>query len=1657
MGLIRLFSDYFEYMKLARLGLLALGCTIASLSKLTRLVCLQSVPVLSSGLKPKQNDQYGEVRVCWSHLVMAKEMAVQSRNVAIDIKGELQVVGQETIEVDVQIFHKLYQHSSRYGVEMGEVRTLEQSLPMLDRKYVVVAVKWWITLKKQLHEISYPDVLHIIAGNKQHQMCSTVNELFPPDNMAFMLGRAYHGSSGQVTKVESEDRGMIRLRFEVGEKPDVGEMMARNIVMVSKEECEVVAMEKLEDDYRVMLEGGGHHGGKRSNTGRKAGAGTSNSWKQYKPMSKKDCDKIKKSNKNILQFFRKETAEKEIKVDSDQQVYEKDEIFDEHIKSDISGEEMEGVESKVSSHELLAIINDMQEVNEIFNEHVESDKIDTSIEVQGVKSLDAMEEENNNTRLGIDYLARIIDANKQIFTEERVPYFLNGCFAKQEEKLSVTNYSCAIDSFLALGEAILSCGNVESIAHSIGFSPLLQEILSVLIWRLENEFKWNHALRNPLWQLLASSFPQAITPIGKVTAAVEPAVLELGKLWPITVVTNAVCSEDGCGIFLGSFKFVFEESLILSPPKNCDLKNKNYRLSELFLNRINKHVNNVLRHKVRCSVENCGGLAMHTGIPVENMKIPPFLFLSFLVEGSPSNYYNNFKDSCILEQELKIGKCHLNLLCGLMSSQLHFFSICKMFGRFYKFDNMIQQATARGYQTFKEAYNGKPQNSNETDQFHLSRKSVRPRKGAVYFAVYQGEDLEDLLEENWSQRFESLSSLNDLPNLNFETLQAVIRSDIYENVNNPEFEPTVKKPTGVADILVQSSTSSNILDLEVEKVEDVKMTVDFSEHNSNLTDSNDDCEEENVPIDDNRNCSDSDDSKNGVDTDDEGNEVAMDEVQSVEDHTSKCNIDYRLQTFEDLGRYMRNNPGSFYDHSQNLWFCSVCQHFGGHRSSGRRWVDIGVRLGSRPGRAFKRHFESDFHRKNVEIKKLFGNIKTGEKSKHVLDMLKTFPSKGEENQKIQNREMIKILFRTAHYQIKHMMSNLTYKSLVKLISECGSQELKKFMMKSPKNASYLSLRTFDNILQVLNNFTEEPLLQSLETSNYVTLFHDETTDVSNHSEAAVFVMFYHEGEHREHYLGIMNMSEGQTAEKHYNAILQLCNQKNLSLANVQFSDLDGCNTNTGDMQGLKLYFMYHNPHHLHQVCNSHTLALVPKHKVTDSRFKPVADADKLMITLYVLFKKSSVKLNIFERSQIVLEMKVLKIICPSSTRWLTHEHCFRRIIDVFEAVLVALIQLYQERDDVEALGIVMQLTDPKFVLAALMLTDMLRVISPLTLWLQTSPAKADITELPTAVNLVVDKLKYLVDEDPVKKSKFSETELKNLKFNKETFAEKCIVINNIVESLPAASRLRNSSEVDRIEDQFENFKRSVQQPFVLEVADEIEAKIQVDPVSAAFKCLDVRYLPKVKSDLPLHGIEDIKTLIKHFGQAKEATHPKTLRRNRCDPKIIKNETLQEFEIFKTTAFEINCQRSVDLKQKLIHLKKKLASTLTTIANKSKIKALKSEISELESEVGQMSLSEIYKCLCVPGRAFLFPNILILLELAILCPIGNATVERLFSFLKLVKTKLRNQMGDGTLDSLLRIKVEGKEELEDHDLEHLVNMFKEYQTELSKSGEIRINI
>ncbi len=74
----------------------------------------------------------------------------------------------------------------------------------------------------------------------------------------------------------------------------------------------------------------------------------------------------------------------------------------------------------------------------------------------------------------------------------------------------------------------------------------------------------------------------------------------------------------------------------------------------------------------------------------------------------------------------------------------------------------------------------------------------------------------------------------------------------------------------------------------------------------------------------------------------------------------------------------------------------------------------------------------------------------------------------------------------------------------------------------------------------------------------------------------------------------------------------------------------------------------------------------------------------------------------------------------------------------------------------------------------------------------------------------------------------------------------------------------------------------------------------------------------------------------------------------------------------------------------------------------------------------------------------FPNLAKLVAILIVLPVTTATVERSFSSMKLIKTRLRNRMGENTLDYAMyamRISIEGPGQLSDETLEEIIDYYK----------------
>ena len=115
----------------------------------------------------------------------------------------------------------------------------------------------------------------------------------------------------------------------------------------------------------------------------------------------------------------------------------------------------------------------------------------------------------------------------------------------------------------------------------------------------------------------------------------------------------------------------------------------------------------------------------------------------------------------------------------------------------------------------------------------------------------------------------------------------------------------------------------------------------------------------------------------------------------------------------------------------------------------------------------------------------------------------------------------------------------------------------------------------------------------------------------------------------------------------------------------------------------------------------------------------------------------------------------------------------------------------------------------------------------------------------------------------------------------------------------------------------------------------------------------------------------------------------------------------------------------------------------------------SDIQTLQNSVGNHFVStlkgNISSCFCSQDivSAFsiinetlisMFPNLNTLASIRLTIPIGTASVERSFSQMKMIKTRLRSHLGEKSLSHLMKIAIESPEKLSDSDLENIVDIW-----------------
>ena len=102
---------------------------------------------------------------------------------------------------------------------------------------------------------------------------------------------------------------------------------------------------------------------------------------------------------------------------------------------------------------------------------------------------------------------------------------------------------------------------------------------------------------------------------------------------------------------------------------------------------------------------------------------------------------------------------------------------------------------------------------------------------------------------------------------------------------------------------------------------------------------------------------------------------------------------------------------------------------------------------------------------------------------------------------MKNRLATKALIRCTHFLAhRHIAHTTNFDELVDLVVSCGGEDLRKFLERAGKNATYTSKIAVVEFVKAVGLWAEESLLKRLHQANNFSIMVDECTDVTTIKE-----------------------------------------------------------------------------------------------------------------------------------------------------------------------------------------------------------------------------------------------------------------------------------------------------------------------------------------------------------------------------------------------------------------------------------------------------------------------------------------------------------------------------------------------------------------------------
>ena len=505
--------------------------------------------------------------------------------------------------------------------------------------------------------------------------------------------------------------------------------------------------------------------------------------------------------------------------------------------------------------------------------------------------------------------------------------------------------------------------------------------------------------------------------------------------------------------------------------------------------------------------------------------------------------------------------------------------------------------------------------------------------------------------------------------------------------------------------------------------------------------------------------------------------------------------------------------------------------------------------------------------------------------------------------------------------------------------------------------------------------------------NFIAILIDGTTDRAIKEQEVLYTMFVDPDSHKPTlaYFDCLEIHDlDQTADGMLEAIRRSFTQNNLIelWKKIIYLSADGASVNSGKDSGLIAKLQEENEWILFVWCFSHRLELALKDALADFT-NPV---DESLMNMYYLYQKSSKKLRelklLFKEIDFEMYGDGVKPVKATGTRWIDHRiRAMTRLIDKFGLYSRHLHDFISReknsKNKATVQGKLNKLLDAQVILRSCLLKDLL------------APAKI--------FSLITQK------EHP-----------------------------NIMETVEAVDKTKN--DYKKLLTKFEKNQDSVfELPALKSVINEIEESVDSDD-NYFYHGQKLKYYTRAKRYIADHCVFLVKSIIQCYdnrywfdsvNESSDGTTNDHLIFHIC--KIL-NSTV--WPHLPHAGSELEDENILKVQVKSISQVFDQFSSMDVFKNVKKEDVTAEFVSVVRycqryfdyENVEPLELWHKIMLLCRQKPEW--SSIALIIEICLCTPCSNATLERFFSQLKIVKTDLRTSLSSSSLNSVLRIKLRG---------------------------------